>query len=113
MPEKVTQLKDSAPAHLSADAKSWWRKIQRDFSIDDPGGLLLLTTALEAFDRMKQAQAAIERDGPTVRGSTKQLVAHPLISVERDARGQMLAAIRQLNLDLEPLRDHPGRPPGI
>ena len=113
MPETVTQLKDSAPPHLSADAKTWWRKIQRDYSIDDNAGLLLLQTAMEAFDRMKGAQAAIERDGPTVRGSAKQLSAHPLIAVERDARSQMLSAIKQLNLDLEPLRDGPGRPPGV
>ena len=112
MAETVTKLRDAAPKHLSADAKGWWRKIARDYSIEDQAGLLLLQTACECFDRMKGAQAAIERDGPTVRGSAKQIAAHPLIAVERDARGQMLSALKALNLDLEPLRDGPGRPPG-
>lgn len=113
MAQKVTKLNDSAPRHLSDEARDWWRRIQREYQIDDDGGLLLLQTALEAFDRMRGAQQAIERDGATVRGSTKQLVAHPLLSVERDSRSQMLAAIKALNLDLEPLRDRPGRPAGV
>jgi P27 family predicted phage terminase small subunit len=109
----VAKLKDATPSHLSSEAAGWWRRITREYQIDDDGGLLLLQTALEAFDRMRGAQAAIERDGATVRGSTKQIVAHPLIAVERDARAQMLSAIKQLNLDLEPLRDRPGRPGGL
>ncbi len=36
---------------------------------------------------------------------------HPLLAAERDARAQMLAALKALNLDLEPLKDR-GRPPG-
>jgi hypothetical protein len=42
-------------------------------------------------------------------GRTK---AHPLIAVERDARAALHRAMRELNLDLEPLRPGPGRPPG-
>ena len=111
MPEKVTKLDDAAPAHLSADAKGWWRKIQRDYSIDDNAGLLLLQTAMEAFDAMRSAQARIATDGLVTKGSTRQLTAHPLLAVIRDSRAQMLSALKALNLDLEPLRDGPGRPP--
>jgi len=113
MAEKVTKIADQAPQHLSKEASGWWRRIQREYCIDDDAGRLLLQTALEAFDRMKQCQAAIARDGPTVRGSAKQLAAHPLLAVERDSRSQMLAALKALNLDLEPLRDKPGRPAGV
>lgn len=105
-------MKTSAPEHLSAAAKGWWQEITDEYAIDDRAGLLLLQTALEAFDRMKSAQAAIERDGELVKDRFEQLKPHPLLTTERDARSQMLAALKQLNLDLEPLRDGPGRPGG-
>jgi phage terminase small subunit len=83
-----------------------------EYQIDDDAGLLLLQTALEAYDRMKSAAAQIEADGETIKDRFGQLKPHPLLPTERDARAQMLAALKQLNLDLEPLRDGPGRPPG-
>ncbi|WP_373054598.1 P27 family phage terminase small subunit [Thioalkalivibrio sp.] len=100
------------PKHLSADAKRWWRRIQAEYDIDDDAGKLLLQTALESFDRMRNCQAAIERDGELVRDRFDQLKPHPLLSAERDSRAQMLAALKALNLDLEPLRDRVGRPAG-
>jgi hypothetical protein len=71
-----------------------------------------LQTALEAFDRMRECQKAIERDGAAVKDRWGQVKPHPLLSAERDARGQMLGALKQLNFDIEPLRDRPGRPGG-
>lgn len=100
------------PSSLSAPAKTLWRKLVKDYDIEDQAGLLLLGTALEAFDRMKQCQAAIKRDGPMVRDRFGQLKSHPLLPTERDARSQMLAALRALNLDIEPIHDRPGRPAG-
>ncbi|RIK36221.1 MAG: phage terminase small subunit P27 family [Chloroflexi bacterium] len=105
-------MKKQAPKHLSREAKLWWRRLIDEYGIDDNAGLLLVQTAMESFDRMRAAQAAIEADGATVKDRFDQPKAHPLLSVERDARAQMLAALKQLNLDLEPLRDGPGRPPG-
>lgn len=84
-----------------------------EYGIDDDAGLLLLQTALEAFDRMRQCQKAIRKDGAQVKDRFDQLKPHPLLNVERDSRSQMLAALKQLNLDLEPLRDGPGRPTGL
>lgn len=112
MTATVTKINDKAPAHLSKEAAGWWKRIQSEYSIDDDAGHLLLQTALECFDAMRSAQARIEADGMVTRGSTKQLTAHPLLAVIRDSRAQMLSALKALNLDLEPLRDGPGRPPG-
>lgn len=84
-----------------------------EYQIDDQAGLLLLQTALEAFDRMKAAQERINADGEAVTDRFGQIKPHPLLPAERDARAQMLAALKQLNLDLEPLRDRPGRPGGL
>ena len=113
MTAKIIPLEARAPGHLSPGAREWWRAITVEYSLDDDAGRLLLQTALEAFDRMRECQSAISADGMIVRGSTRQPRSHPLLTVERDARSQMLAALKALNLDLEPLRDRPGRPPGV
>lgn len=100
------------PKRLSSEARGWWRKLLGEYAIEDEAGRLLLMTAMEAFDRMRLAQNAVKRTGAVFKDRFGQFKAHPLLSVERDARAQMMAALKALNLDLEPLRDGPGRPPG-
>ena len=103
---------NTAPTGLSKEAKAWWRRLVSDYGIEDSGGELLLETALTALDRMRAAQKAIAKDGATVRDRWGQVKPHPLLPVERDARSGMLQALRQLNLDIEPLKGQPGRPVG-
>jgi P27 family predicted phage terminase small subunit len=100
-----------APSNLSAEAKKMWREIQGEYQITDSGGLTILCTACEAFDRMRQAQKLIDTEGMVSADRFGQSKPHPAIVIERDSRGQMLAALKQLNLDLEPIRDR-GRPVG-
>lgn len=102
----------SPPKGLSTESKALWKRLASEYSIDDDAGLLLLQTAMEARDRMRGAQEAIARDGMTIADRFGQRKAHPLLPAERDARAQMLAALRALNLDVEPLHDRPGRPAG-
>lgn len=102
----------SPPRGLSTEAKAWWKRLASEYGIEDDAGLLLLQTGLEAFDRMRVAQEAIREEGMTVFDRFGQRKAHPLLPAERDARAQMLAALRALNLDVEPLHDRPGRPAG-
>lgn len=101
-----------APSHLSADARGWWDRIVAQYSIDDDAGLLLLTVALESFDRMRGAQRIVKREGAVYRDRFGSPKAHPLLVVERDARAAMITSLKALNLDLEPLNDRPGRPGG-
>lgn len=108
----MTTRSIKAPAHLSKAAKTLWLRIQDSYGIDDDAGILILTTALEAHDRMKQAKSILDADGLTVIDKFGQVKSHPLIPAERDARAAMLSALKQLNLDLEPLNDRPGRPAG-
>jgi P27 family predicted phage terminase small subunit len=100
------------PQALSKAARSRWRQLVDEYAITDPAGLQILEAALEAFDRMRAAQRTIKKDGATFKDRYGQPRAHPLLVVERDSRAAMLAALKQLNLDLEPLRDRPGRPGG-
>jgi P27 family predicted phage terminase small subunit len=100
-----------APGHLSSSAAAWWRRIADEFVLDD-AALLILTAAGEAFDRMRQAQALVEKHGIVSPDRFGQLKTNPAVLVERDSRSAMLAAIKALHLDIEPLNDRPGRPPG-
>ena len=97
------------PENLSHEAKQWWRKLADEYALDDAAALLILQTALEALDRMRAAQEAITSDGEIVKDRFGQFRAHPAVTIERDARAAMLAALKALNLDLEPLRGRTGR----
>ena len=99
------------PTMLSREAKGWWRKIVTEWQLDDPA-LLILGSALESFDRMRQAQAILDKEGVVISDRFGQPKQHPATLVERDAKSVMLRALKTLNLDMEPLHDKPGRPPG-
>lgn len=99
------------PAHLSAEAKEWWQRLTEQYEFEDHS-LLILASALEAFDRMRQAQKLIKRDGITFIDRFGQRRQHPATLVERDAKGVLLRHLKALGLDLEPLNDGPGRPGG-
>ena len=100
-------LRKRPPSHLKRAGRELWRDIAEQFAIDDAGGQALLTLAAECLDRLREAQAVVERDGPTTLDRYGQVRTHPALSLEKDARGQLLQALKQLNLDLEPLRDMP------
>jgi len=103
---------NTPPEDLSADAQKIWRDILREYEIHDAAGLQILRTGLEAWDRAREAREIIDREGLMLRDRFGQMRINPLCTVERDARSQWLLALRHLNLDLEPLRDRPGRPGG-
>ena len=100
------------PDHLSADARAFYSGLAAEYSINDAGGLALLQAASEAYMRAGEARAIIERDGPLVTDRHGQLVQHPAVRMELAARAQMLTALKQLRLDVEPLKavGRPGVP---
>ena len=100
----------STPKNLGNEARAIWRKLTSEYAITDEGGLEILRTGLEAFDRMRDAQKQIDKDGLTTADRFGQVKAHPLLAAERDARAAYLHALRNLNLDLEPANHKVGRP---
>jgi phage terminase small subunit len=107
------KAKISPPAHLTKEARRLWKALLAEWpTVGDVAGLAILKTGLEAFDRATGARLAIDKDGLTIVDRFGIAKPHPLLPAERDARGQWLAALKQLNLDVEPLRDKPGRPGG-
>ena len=110
-PKALALRRADCPAQLTDDASQFWGKILSDFELDD-AGKLILATALEAYDRMRAAQELITQHGLVAPDRFGQLKANPAVLIERDSRSAMLATLKQLHLDLEPLNDGPGRPPG-
>jgi hypothetical protein len=108
---KQSQRDAAVPEHLGDAGRQLWASIQDGYAIADPGGRALLQTAAEAADRIASARRQIDEQGEllTIRGIPR---VNPLCAVERDARAALIRALKELHLDLEPLRDKPGRPEG-
>ncbi len=101
----------TAPKGLSAESKRWWKKLLSEYEISDSGGRLLLEEMLRALDRLRGAQGILQAEGVVIEDRFGQKKTHPAVLVERDSRSQFLTALRNLNLDLEPLKAI-GRPGG-
>ncbi len=100
------------PKALSAPAKRLWRALVAEYELADVAAVAFLTAGLEAFDRAAAAKALLDAEGLVVKDRWGQSKSHPAATIERDNRAAFLAALKQLNLDIEPLRDGPGRPGG-
>ena len=82
-----------------------------EYQIIDAGGLLYIRAFADAFTTELNAMDIVETNGLTFEDRFGQVKAHPLCSVIRDSRAQKLAALKALNLDVEPLKNV-GRPSG-
>ena len=100
------------PAGLSADAVQWWRRLTIDYAIgeNDSAGRLLLEVAMRALDQMRAAEVSIAEHGQVTMDSKGVLKSNPSCVILRDSRSGVIAALKSLNLDLEPLHERPGRP---
>jgi len=87
------------------------RRLAKEYGISDAGGELALEELMQAKITELAAEEILAREGFSCTDRFGQRRAHPVAAVARDARSQVLAALKALNLDLEPLRDAPGRPP--
>ena len=105
-----SSARPAPPAHLGSDGLALWRGIQSEYQIDDPAGLELLRQAAEAADRIASVRRQIDEAGEllVVKGVPR---VNPLCAVERDQRAALVRCLRNLNLDLEPLKAR-GRPAG-
>jgi P27 family predicted phage terminase small subunit len=100
------------PKHLNAEARKLWTGILMEYEIEDSAGLRILRVACEAYQRAQACREVIDSEGMQRPDRFGVMKPHPLLAAERDARSQFLQGLKSLNLDLEPLRDGPGRPCG-
>jgi phage terminase small subunit len=99
------------PVGYTPEARKLWRQVLAGWDLDPPA-LTILDTACRGLMRVREAQALLERDGIVVKDRFGQEKPHPAVAIERDAKLTLLRNLKALNLDLEPLHDRPGRPPG-
>ena len=91
----------TAPSHLSAESTEFWLWCTAEFELDKQH-LLTLQAALEAWDRGQEARLAVDEFGILVDGryGARQ---NPAVAVEKDSRLAFLRAMRELDLEGEPL----------
>lgn len=94
-----TKTKPRAPAGLSVAGRGLWQRLRTEYSILDAGGLAVLEQAARCYDRAEEARRMLDREGVVVKDRWGQRKPHPAAPVERDARAQLLAALRQLNIE--------------
>ena len=76
-----------------------YNRLKREYGIDDEAGLLLLQTAMEAFDEMRKAQEEINGE-PIYFDRFGSPQEHPGCKMVRASRSQMIQALKALQLDL-------------
>jgi P27 family predicted phage terminase small subunit len=92
------------PLHLSAESKTTWRRIAKEYELT-PDAALLLRAALENWDRAQSARELVNKEGIVVAAHR-----HPAIDIEKQAYGLFQRFMRQLGLDITP-PGPTGRPP--
>jgi P27 family predicted phage terminase small subunit len=95
---------------LSRDARDLWLSIERTYVLEDHH-VAILTAALEAWDRARDARHVIESKGLTYEDRFGQPKPRPEVKIEKDARGQFRRLMRELGLDFAEVPEP--RPPRI
>lgn len=97
------------PVRLGKAGALYWRRTLADFVIEGPQ-LETLAQACAALDVIAAADEVVRRDGMVLLGKEGKYYPHPAVNIARDNRGLFAKFARMLKLDLEPVRDGPGRP---
>jgi P27 family predicted phage terminase small subunit len=96
--------KPRAPERLTQDSRDLWAGLRADLEAVNAGAataevdLVVLEQVLRARDRLHAVSKKLDSDGVTVTGSKDQVRPHPLLSVERALRAEVVAGLKQLGL---------------
>ena len=114
VPDKATKArKRPSETGMSPRAQAWFTAMAEEYGIVDRGGTALLTIAAQAYDRAAAAREVVATEGLTIIDPRSgKLSPHPCTLIERDAMRTQLQAMKNLNLDVEPLQPRAGRPSG-
>lgn len=98
------------PRKLGEHGIRLWRSVHAEYSIDDVGGIELLTQAAQALDRAEALAERINEDGETIH-TKSGLKSHPCIKDEIACRAFVVRTLQKLGLNVETIKPV-GRPSG-
>jgi Phage terminase, small subunit len=94
---------------LGTAGRSLWNRVLVQYRITDAGGLEILIRACVLSDRLAAISRQIDAEGLTI--ATKSGPKdHPLLRHELGYSASIKSALKQLGLDVEPVRPSAGRP---
>ena len=103
-----TSKSAAPPKHLSKEAQARWQRLAAEYEIN-AAVHDTLELGLEAFDRMRQAQAELRKAKSLFVTDRNGICrAHPAIAVERTSRAAMLAAYKLIGFDVAEVDDNEG-----
>jgi hypothetical protein len=101
----------SPPRELGGSGRELWTALQKEFRIEDKGGIELLMAACESLDRAQALREAIRRDGEVLYNSRSGVPRpHPAIKLELELRAFVAKTLERLGVTQEPVRPNVGRP---
>jgi len=106
----TTPKTPTAPSHLAAMTRRWWRSVVADFQLEDHEQRLL-TLAGEAWDMNVTARTSLAKDGLTFRDDRGNIRSHPAVAIARDAKTTFARMVRELRL--VDVSEPSARPPAL
>jgi P27 family predicted phage terminase small subunit len=85
------------PKGLGKHGQSLWKATMKGAKASEHD-LALLETACRLLDRIHSCRGRLATEGLTVTGRYGQIVAHPLIEIERGAMAEFRACLKLLGL---------------
>lgn len=77
-----------------------WTKFSEGWNLNEQGQFIL-TAAMECFDRIREAQAVLLKEGIVQKDRFGQSRQHPAVTIERHYRQIMLRHLKTLDLNLK------------
>lgn len=94
---RPADVRPPPPPHLGEPERAIWDAITGEWKGTSASFFVLVST-LEAHQRAREAREVIGEEGMTIVGRDGQPKAHPLCSVERDARAAFQRGLKQLGI---------------
>jgi phage terminase small subunit len=92
-----------APRCLSPEARRFFLDTVREYDLaGDTASLTLLANAAWALHRLREAEAVLRREGPTVTDRFGQVKVHPCAVRVDSENGNLNRALHELGLNLSP-----------
>jgi len=100
----------SPPKFLSKESKKLWKEYCSRYDFECHA-FKILEIALSCYDRVLEARKILNSEGVTCEDRWGVVKQHPAVAIELKYERLMIDSMGKLNLDVEPLRETPGRPP--